>query len=388
MNNYVLVSVVGKNVNNYIKWLIKNKINTIKLRIVKHNELNIIIDYKDYEKLTKYSKTYKITIIRKYGRLRLFEIIKRNIIILCCLIFSIFFIFYLSNYIFSVDIIYNDQEIVKLVSKELTKYDIVKFKRKKSYDYLSNVKEKILKDNKNVLEWIEIEESGTKYIVRLVERKKETENIDCKYQSITSKKDATIVSINAYAGEKIRFVNEYVKAGDTIISGILTKPDGTNLYTKAKGVVFGEVWYKIDIQYPLFYQEEKLTGKSKKVLAFYFLNKEISLFPYKKYKQFKRESKALINNNFIPFKITIDKLYEVNIKEEISTYEQAIERAKEASVKKLKDSNTDIVDINDIQVLYKESGYSKINVSLFISAIEDITKITPIEKPNEENVEN
>ena len=100
MNNYILVKIVGRNVNNYIKWLIRNKINIIKLTIVKHNELNIIIDYKDFETLTKYSKTYEVTIIKKYGRLRLFDTIKKNIIILSCLLISIFFIYYLSNYIF------------------------------------------------------------------------------------------------------------------------------------------------------------------------------------------------------------------------------------------------------------------------------------------------
>ena len=66
-NNYLKVKVVGRNVNNYIKWLIKQKINIINLKIIKYNELELIIDKKDYNVLSKYSKTYKITILKKYG---------------------------------------------------------------------------------------------------------------------------------------------------------------------------------------------------------------------------------------------------------------------------------------------------------------------------------
>ena len=188
MNNYIKVKIEGKNVNNYIKWLIKNKINVIAMNIVKHNELEIIVDYKDYHRLNKYSKTYKITISKKYGKLRLLDTLKNTAIIISCLILSILFLYFLSHIILSIDIIYNDKEIVDLISKELAKYDIKKYRKKKNFDYLNKVKENILNENKDILEWLEIEESGTKYIVRLVERKKEITKDEYLYQSITAKK--------------------------------------------------------------------------------------------------------------------------------------------------------------------------------------------------------
>lgn len=381
-NNYILVKVEGKNVNNYLRWLIKNKINIIKLNIVSYNKLLIIIDNKDYELLTKYSKTYTVTILKRYGRLKIIYSIKNNIVIIIALITSIFFIYYLSNYIFSVDIIYNNKEIVDLITKELAKYDIKKYSHKKDYHYLTEVKAKILNDNKDTLEWIEIEESGTKYIVRLVERKKEKETQQFLYQSVVAVKDATITSVKAYSGEKIKKVGEFVKKGDVIISGILTKPDGTVIYNKASGVIIGEVWYKVDIEYPLYYQEEKVTGKSKSVLTIYFLNKEIPLFPYKKYKQFRRQSNILLENNLIPLKIAREKLYEVNIKEEIYTFEEAANKAIEHAKKKMLEKNSKIVGIKDAKILTKENQNSKIKLTLFISAEEDITDILEITEEN------
>ena len=139
-NNYVKVKIAGKNVNNYIKWLIKHKIDIIDMKIIKHNLLEIVIDYQDYHKLNKYSKTYKVTIIKKYGKLRLFDILNKHKIILSCLMLSIVFLYMLSHIIFSVDIIYNDKEMVTMITNELSKYDIKRFRRKKPYTYLNKVK--------------------------------------------------------------------------------------------------------------------------------------------------------------------------------------------------------------------------------------------------------
>lgn len=383
-NNYIKVNIIGKNVNNYLKWLMKQKINIANINVKHHNELEIIINYQDYKLLTKYSKTYKIKIVKTYGWLKFTNIIKKNFIMILCLIFAIILIYSLSHIIFSIDIIYNDQEIVNILKKELDKYDIKKFKIKKDTKYLEEVKKKILSDNKDILEWIEIEESGTKYIVKLVERKKETSSNDYEYQSIVATKDAIITSIKASSGEKVKEVSGYVKKGETIISGILTKPDGTNIYTKAKGTVYGEVWYKINVEYPLYYQEEKVTGRSKNVLSLYFLNKKISLFSYHKYKQFKLESESILENNLLPIKIAKERLYEVNIKEEIYTEETAIDKAKSISKDKLLATNKNIQEIKDIEILEKEVLNSKISLTIFASVIEDITKVEEIQKPTEE----
>ena len=245
----------------------------------------------------------------------------------------------MSHLIFSVDIIYNNKEIVEKISKELQKYNIKPLKFKKTVKYLDEVKFRILKENKDTLEWIEIEESGTKYIVKIVERKKEEQVKDYEYQTIVASKNAIIKNIKAYSGEKIKTVNQYVTKDEPIISGVLTKPDGTNLYKKATGSVFGEIWYKVNIEYPLYYQEESVTGKSKNVISIYFLNNKFSLFPYKKYKQFKLESNSLFTSNLLPIKIAKEKLYEVEITEEIYTEEGAINKAIELTKEKMKEKN-------------------------------------------------
>ena len=382
--SYIKVSVNGHNINNYLKWLITQKIDILELKILSHNQMVIIIKKSSYKTLKKYSKTYKISVIDKYGPLKIKEFIKKNIIILACICISILLVYVLSHMIFSVDIIYNDKEISELVKKNLEKYDIKKYKFKKDYQYLEQVKKQILKENKNVLEWFEIEESGTKYIVRIVERKKEDSEEGYTYQSIVAAKNAILKSIKAFSGEKNKILNQYVKKNELVINGELIKPDGTIIYTKADGLIYGEVWYKVSVEYPLYYQEESITGKSKNVINIYIFNKKISLFPYKKYKQFKITSYNAIESNIFPIRIAKEKMYEVNTKEEIYTEDSAINKAIEVSKQKMLNSNNKILDFNNVIVIDKENLNSKMKVNLFISTTEDITKLVEIQVENKQ----
>lgn len=388
---YIRIRVKGKNVNNYLKWLIKNKVDIINVNVLNHSTLELTTNNCHYQKLNKYSKTYEIKIIKKYGLLQIIDNIKNNKFILISIIIAILFLYFLSNIIFDIEVISNNQEIVQKIKTELKKYDIEKFKFKKKYDYLIEVKEQILNNNKETLEWIEIVENGTKYIVKLVERKKEKQIKDYKYQSIVASKDAIITSIKAYAGEKTKDINEYIKRNEVIVSGILTKSNGEQLYQKAKATIHGEVWYKIDIEYPFAYYEEKLTGKRKNVLVINFLNYKIPIFSYSKYKEFKIKTNNIVENQIVPINLSKEKQYEVEIKEEIYTWEEAISNAVNFSKKKLLESNNKILEIKNVQILNKQMIGSKVKLSLFISVIEDITKIIEVkqeENSNEINLQN
>lgn len=385
MNN-IKVCIKGKNINNYIKWLIKQKIPIVKLDIINYKELHIIIDNKYYPKLKKYSKTYQVYIIEKYGYLNIINKIKNNYIKITSLIIAIFFLYFLTNIIFTIDIISNDREMTNLISKELEKNNIKKYKFKKSYKELENIKSKILSDNKEVLEWLEIESSGTKYIVKYVERKIEYKENSYNYQSITARKDAVITDIRAYTGERIKLPGDYIKKGDIAISGILEKTDGTKLYSKASGYVLGEVWYKVDIEYPYTYYEELVTGRHKLVPTLKILNHELAIFPYKKYKKFTTKEKIILKDIFNIFKLTLDEEYEAKIIEEIYTEDEVIDKSINIAKEKLLKSNNKIKNINNEIVLNKENKNTKIKLTIFFSVIEDITKVIEVKK--EEIIDN
>jgi hypothetical protein len=71
--------------------------------------------------------------------------------------------------------------------------------------------------------------------------------------------DAVIKKIVAESGVKVKEVNEYVKKGDTIISGSIYLNEEIKEVTKALGEIYGEVWYKISVEYPIINVDKKET---------------------------------------------------------------------------------------------------------------------------------
>ena len=217
-DSIIKIKIEGKNINNYIKRLIKNKINIIKLIPVSYKEVHLIVKYSEYKKISKYKSIYKISIINNYGTLRIKNIIKKNTILLVTFFISIMIMIGLSNLIFTIDIIHEDNSVRTLIRDELARNGIRKFTFKKKYNELERIENKILLDNKDRLEWIEIIETGTKYTVRVEERLLTKENKSFKYQDIVAKKDAIITKINASSGEKVKEVND----GNLLVTYIST----------------------------------------------------------------------------------------------------------------------------------------------------------------------
>lgn len=370
----IKISVTGRNVNNFVKRLIKNKINIIKLIPKSYKEVYLIIDYNDLEKIEAYKTIYDIKIIKYYGKLKLLKLLKKNIFIISFLIVGLAIIYTLSNIVFDIEIIHSNSGIIKLIENELSSHGIKKYSFVKSYDEIEKIKEEILNDNKEDLEWIEIIREGTKYTVRVEERIINTKLEDGKNYDIVAKKNAVIKTIKAESGEKVKEVNTYVKKGEVIISSDITLPSNEKIKKTARGKVTGEVWYTINIEYPYNYNEIIYTGNKKKVLVFNFINKRISLFDFNKYKNFNKDTKIIFESTFTPISLTYEYQYETNIIDEIYTYDEAKEKAINLAKEKLLDKNKDIIKVSRVQILKEEDLSSHIYLSLFITCDEDITE--------------
>ena len=375
----IKIKITGRNINNFLKRIIRNNINIIKVIPISYKEMDLIIDYKDLDKIEKLKTIYNIKIIRYYGKLRILKRIKKNIFILSFLLIGLFLVYILSNVIFSIEVIHSNNNIIKLVENELEENGIKKYRFALSYDEVEKVKKKILEDNRDSLEWLEIVREGTKYIVRVEERIINNVPDDNNIYDIVASKGAVIKSIYAKSGEKIRNVNTYVKKGDIVISSKITLPNNEIITKSANGKVIGEVWYSARIEFPYVYNEIKYTGNKKKVLVFNFLNKRISIFDFNKYKTFDKNIKYIFNNNIIPISLTYEYEYETKVINDIYTYDTAREKAINVAKEKLLNKYSNIVDITDIKIINEEDMTSKIVIDLFITCDEDITLYKKVE---------
>lgn len=380
----IKIKVTGRNINNFLKRLINNNINIEKVIPISHKEIDLIINYQDLDKVLKLKTIYNIKIVRYYGKLRIIKRIKKDIFILSSLLISLLLIYTLSNVIFKVEVIHSNKNIIKLVTKELEDNGIKKYKFVKNYQEIEKIKNKILEENKNTLEWLEIIREGTKYTIRVEERIINNKPKDNKIYNIVASKNAVIKNIYAESGEKIRSINTYVKKGDIIISSDITLPNNEKISKTASGKVQGEVWYNINIEYPYQYHEMKYTGNKKKVLVLNLLNKRISFFDFHKYKTFNRNIKYIFNNNITPISLIYEDEYETNIINEVYDYNTAKEKAITKAKDKILEKYPNIKDITNIKIIKEEDKKNKISLNLFVTCLEDITEYQEIDN-NKEN---
>ena len=379
----IKIKVTGRNINNFLKRLINNNINIEKVIPISHKEIDLIINYQDLDKVLKLKTIYNIKIVRYYGKLRIIKRIKKDIFILSSLLISLLLIYTLSNVIFKVEVIHSNKNIIKLVTKELEDNGIKKYKFVKNYQEIEKIKNKILEENKDTLEWLEIIKEGTKYTIRVEERIINNKPKDNKIYNIVASKNAVIKNIYAESGEKIRSINTYVKKGDIIISSDITLPNNEKISKTASGKVQGEVWYNINIEYPYQYHEIKYTGNKKKVLVLNLLNKRISFFDFHKYKTFNRNIKYIFNNNITPISLIYEDEYETNIINEVYDYNTAREKAITKAKDKILEKYPNIKDITNIKIIKEEDKKNKISLNLFVTCLEDITEYQEVDNNKE-----
>lgn len=379
----IKIKVTGRNINNFLKRLINNNINIEKVIPISHKEIDLIINYQDLDKVLKLKTIYNIKIVRYYGKLRIIKRIKKDIFILSSLLISLLLIYTLSNVIFKVEVIHSNKNIIKLVTKELEDNGIKKYKFVKNYQEIEKIKNKILEENKDTLEWLEIIREGTKYTIRVEERIINNKPKDNKIYNIVASKNAVIKNIYAESGEKIRSINTYVKKGDIIIYSDITLPNNEKISKTASGKVQGEVWYNINIEYPYQYHEIKYTGNKKKVLVLNLLNKRISFFDFHKYKTFNRNIKYIFNNNITPISLIYEDEYETNIINEVYDYNTAREKAITKAKDKILEKYPNIKDITNIKIIKEEDKKNKISLNLFVTCLEDITEYQEVDNNKE-----
>ncbi len=379
LDNIVEIKVEGKNINNYINKLIKKRIHILKITPISYKEAHLILKYSEYLKIKKIKTIlYQVTIISYKGRIKIKRAIKKNRVLLFFTLLGLTILILCSRLILSIEIIHQDKEIRNLLKEELKRNGIKKYQWKKNYNELEKIEDKILENNKDRLEWIEIINLGTKYTVRVEERKITKKKEEKQYQNIVSKKEAVIVEINAIRGEKLKRVNDYVKKGDIIIAGYITLPNTEKIPTIAEGMVLGEVWYKVKLDYPFIYQEKKLTGRKKQTYSIVVLNKKIT--PFSNYKTYISKDKILLKTNLLEIKLIKEKQYETKVLDEVYTEDIAKNKAINYVKEKMMKNNSNIKEVKEAKILSSSSDEDSINLTIFIKTIEDIAEERKIEE--------
>lgn len=389
INNYVKISITGKNPRLFIKRYIYNKIKYSNYKEISHNKIIIKITYEDYIKILDKNTIYEINVIKLYGPIKYVTLFKNNITFFIASIIAFIYLFVLSNLTFDIQVVHNNKEIRKLIMDNLNDNGISKYHLVPNYDKRQKVINKIIKNNKDKIEWLEIERKGSKLIVKVTERKINAKKESIEPRHIVAKKSGIIIKVEAEQGVILKKKNDYVSQGETIISGDIIKDETVKGQVKAKGIVYAETWYKVHVSYPLIYKEVIYLDEVKNNLIITFMNKELSV--RKNYSSMSLEkNKVLIKSKVFPFNIRLEKQRKTKIKNQKYTMDKAIKKAEELAVKKISAKlNKDeyIISKKNLNFI---SNDSKIELDVFFKICEDITSYKEVDKSllNKEEKEN
>lgn len=368
----IALNIKGKNINRFIKKLTSRKIDILSLKYINDNEINIVIYKKDYDKVLKIKSIYNVIDTDVYGYLKIKKLIKINKHLIVILALAYILFTFLVNTIFAVEVIHSNKSIRDLLVKELENYDIKKYSLKKDYKQIQSIKKAILNKYPDKIEWLEIEEVGTKYVVRVEERELAPSKEDNRPRNLVAKKDGLIKKITANSGEVIKNVDDYVKKGDIIVSGSLYVYEKEKARVRASGRVYGEVWYVLKIDYPFAYFEKRETGKKKENYTIKILNKEFDLST-NHYKNKKYTETNILSHPFLPIKLTYQKQKEVKIINEVLTFDEALNKAQDKLTEKVNKSLNKEEHIIKSKYLKSKVKETSIEVEMFFAVYEDIT---------------
>lgn len=377
MSHYI-IKIEGRRPNSLLSLLIILKIPFIKKKETK-DYLILETEEEYFQKIKKLAPTYEITILKRTGKAYLIHLYKTKKIFLYSIIFAFLVIILLTNIIFSVRVVETDKEIKDMILTDLRENGITRFRLKVSYKRKEAIREKILEKEKDYLEWLEIEEIGTMYQVKVIRRINNPKEEELKPRSIVAKKKGRITRIEADYGEVTTKKNDVVDKGDTLISGLIKNKEEIKTKVAARGKVYAEVWYQVNLNLPTIYQEEIKTGKKKNTLEIIFLDKNIFISELFKYNNSISKETVLYNNPLIPFRISFTKKEEIKLKQVAYQEDKTLKKIKKLAVDKLKQRIGNDIKILSINVLKKKTSADKIEVELFFKVEEDITSYESLE---------
>ena len=364
--------------DNYYKLINKIEKLSIKIYEIKYIEkiIYLKVTKKDYAKIKKYIISYKFKVEKNLGLQRIFDIIKQEKIFVISLIIGLLVFLCLKNMIVKINIVHENQEIRELISDELKENKIEILRFKKSYKKLDEIRQKILDKHPDKLDWMEFEIKGMTLNVKVEERiitdtKKNNEVCD-----IVAKKNGVISDIKILQGESQVLINDYVKEGDTLISGTIKYNEIDKRYTCADGEIYATTWYTGSVSIPFKYYEYENESDKRYNLVWEHNGNKHEIFR-NRLENFNSNYKTLLK--IFDFNLYLDKQVSVAKIEKEYTEEEALNEGVNKVVESVEKKLTKKDTIIDKKVLKKVKNNSTMDIDVFVVVKELISTQKKIE---------
>lgn len=341
LNGFIVVRVEGLNPEKFINICSRNGINLWDINKKSYTVIEFKMKHREYKYLKDIVKktSSRTKIIKKKGFNFLYGKVRRRKFFILGIAAFLAIILYLSNLVWIIDI-----TGYKKISRELI-YDTLKASglnagRLKSKINLREVENNVLKQM-NGISIINIKFIGTRARVEIVERTMPPDILPLdKPTNIVASKDGIITKVLSYKGQPLVQVDDYVKRGQILISGVIT--DNTNVPSKivhAMGIVSAKTWYEAKKEVDLDYKFEIPTGRLKKKVYYNIMGRKICVkndkIDFKYYDKTEEKNFLEIVNYETPIEVITEYYYEKESKTTKLSGEEAIQIAISEAEKEL-----------------------------------------------------
>lgn len=231
------------------------------LNLLKDNNVKIV-DLKKIDDYTYsfYCSIYKdkvikklinnVQIVRRDGLLNnIFSLLKYKTTILAMII-SIASYIILCNRIWIININGDSNKLFDFIEEKINDEGIKVGNKKINVNTLSEIQNKILYSNYEIIEYLSIKSNGCAIDVTFKKKRQETDKTKFK-GNLYASRDGMIKSFDLLSGEKVVDINDYVRKGDLLVKDILTTDYNEEIYIGTYGSVYAYTWYYSTISYPI-----------------------------------------------------------------------------------------------------------------------------------------
>lgn len=155
----------------------------------------------------------------------------------------------LNNCILNLKVVGTKYQLNQQIVQKLKEYDVHFLNQKLDYEQLEQLKIKLQTDFKEDIDWLNIYQKGQTFFVEYT-NKKESSITSKDNRPIVACKDSVIKQFQIHSGYISVNVNQFVKAGELLVSNTLVSTFDETILLYPSGKIYGYTWYDIEKSIP------------------------------------------------------------------------------------------------------------------------------------------
>lgn len=377
LRGYVCVIVKSNFIERFINICIRRNIYLWDIRHKSADEANMKMSIKAFLKIRPIAKkTHSVVKIRKKcGLPILLHRYKKRYFLLWGFVFAICFLFIMSQFVWSIEIVGNDRVSDERILQVLEQMGFRKGCYKRKFDARDLKNGALLELDE--LSWIWVDVRGSKATVSVNEKKQAPiiidKNTPC---DIIAMRSGVIKDMTIKEGQSSVQIGQTVMEGQLLISGVMKSERADARYTHAAGAVYARTWYESSGVYPLSKQIRTPSGKKTSRHSLYVGNMKLDFFtkkeiPHENYDTENKRHDLVIFGVYTGISWETACYNEVTVTYEPLSAEQSAENARaELESKIVPDTNDALLQSSDIN--YVAVDENNIRVTLTQEYVEQI----------------